>query len=83
MRLDLHVHSKYSSDGYHHPKDIVRAARLKGLDGIAITDHNTIKGAIVASKHTTPDFTVIVGAEIATERGEIMGLFLTEEISAH
>jgi len=82
MKYDLHIHSKYSYDGILEPKDIVKIAIKRGLDGIAITDHNTIKGALEAKKYETDDFKVIVGSEIKTERGEITGLFLEEEINS-
>ena len=80
MRYDLHIHSKYSSDGVLDPKKIVKIAIKRKLDGIAITDHNTIKGGLETKKYEQADFQVIVGSEIMTERGEVIGLFLTEEI---
>jgi len=82
MKYDLHIHSKYSSDGVLDPEKIVKIAIESGLNGIAITDHNTIKGGIKAKKYETEDFKVIVGSEIMTERGEITGLFLSEEIKS-
>jgi predicted metal-dependent phosphoesterase TrpH len=80
MKYDLHTHSRYSSDGFLDPKKMVKTALKKGLSGIAITDHNTIKGGLKAKKYETKDFQVIVGSEITTERGEVIGLFLSEEI---
>lgn len=80
MKYDLHIHSKYSSDGVLDPKKIVKIAIKRKLDGIAITDHNTIKGGLETKKYEQADFQVIVGSEIMTERGEVIGLFLTEEI---
>lgn len=80
MKLDLHMHSKYSSDGVLSPKEIVKTAIKKGLDGIAVTDHNTIQGGLVAKEYETKNFKVIVGSEIMTDRGEVIGLFLEEEI---
>ncbi|MFC2056477.1 PHP domain-containing protein [Chloroflexota bacterium] len=80
MKYDLHVHSKYSSDGVLEPEEIVKIAKRKGLRGIAVTDHNTIKGGLETKKYETADFEVIVGCEIMTERGEITGLFLSQEI---
>jgi len=62
------------------PKYLVKTALKRGLDGIAITDHNTLRGGIVARQYRTPDFEVIAGAEISTDRGEIIGLFLSENI---
>lgn len=82
IKIDLHVHSKYSDDGVLEPEEIVRIAQKRGLSGIAITDHNTIRGSEEAKKYETGDFKVITGAEIMTEKGEITGLFLCEEITA-
>ena len=80
MKYDLHIHSKYSSDGVLDPEKIVKIAIKRGLNGVAITDHNTIIGGLKAKNYETEDFKVIVGSEISTERGEIIGLFLKEEI---
>jgi len=80
MKIDLHIHSKYSHDGVLDPEEIVSIAREKGLEGIAITDHNTIRGGQEAKKHETEYFKVIVGTEITTDKGEITGLFLTREV---
>ena len=80
MKYNLHIHSKYSSDGVLDPEKIVKIAAKRGLNGVAITDHNTITGGLKAKNYETEDFKVIVGSEISTERGEIIGLFLKEEI---
>ncbi len=82
MKYDLHIHSKYSSDGVLEPEEIVRFAIKKGLDGIAITDHNTILGGVRAKEYETENFEVIIGSEVMTERGEITGLFLSREIKS-
>ncbi len=82
MKYDLHIHSRYSSDSILEPEKIAKTAVKRGLDGIAITDHNTIKGGLKAKKYETEDFTVIVGSEISTERGEIIGLFLEKEVKS-
>lgn len=82
IRIDLHVHSRYSDDGVLDPGEIVRVARKRGLYAIAITDHNTIRGGEEAKSYETKDFKVIIGAEIMTEFGEITGLFLSKEINS-
>lgn len=83
MRYDLHIHSKYSYDSFLTPSRIVKVAKKRGLTGIAVTDHNTISGGIATQKENRdPDFDVIIGAEIKTEYGDIIGLFLNEEISS-
>jgi predicted metal-dependent phosphoesterase TrpH len=63
-------------------KAIVQLARKRGLDGIAVTDHNTIKGGVEAKQYETDDLKIIIGSEIMTERGEVTGLFLTREVVA-
>ena len=82
MKYDLHSHSKYSSDGILDPRKIIKVAIKKGLDGIAVTDHNTIKGGLEAKKYETDDFNVIIGSEVMTTKGEVIGLFLSEEIKS-
>lgn len=81
MLLDLHIHSKYSFDSVLSIPKIIRLAKRRGLNGIAITDHNTIRGGLEADRiNRDPDFLVIIGAEISTEAGDVIGLFLKEEI---
>ncbi len=82
MKYDLHIHTKYSKDGVLEPWNIVKIAKKRGLDGIAVTDHNTVRGGIETKKYETKDFKVIVGSEIKTERGEIIGLFLSDEVES-
>lgn len=81
MKFDLHIHSKYSYDSFLSPERIIKIAKKRRLSGVAITDHGTIKGGIVALKvNKDKDFQVIVGAEMRTEYGDIIGLFLENEI---
>jgi predicted metal-dependent phosphoesterase TrpH len=80
MKYDFHTHSKYSADGYVEPGDLVKAAVQVGLSGIAVTDHNTIKGGLEAKKYESDELEVIVGSEILTDMGEVIGLFLYEDI---
>ena len=83
MKFDLHIHSKYSYDSFLSLETIIRIAKKKGLDGVAVTDHGTIKGGIEAMKiNKDKDFQVIVGAEIKTEYGDVIGIFLNEEIKS-
>jgi predicted metal-dependent phosphoesterase TrpH len=85
LSFDLHVHTT-CSDGFLSPEQIVVLAQRKGLSGLAITDHNTINGAIHAKNfienNGIKNFKVIVGAEISTTKGHIIGLFLKEEINS-
>lgn len=80
MRFDLHVHTYQSRDSWAKPEEIIQAAARRGLDGLAITDHNTIDGALELCE--IAPFRVIVGEEVGTGEGEIIGLFLQEPIPA-
>jgi predicted metal-dependent phosphoesterase TrpH len=79
---DLHIHTNFS-DGADSPHDVLRWAERKRLDVIAITDHDTIEGALVAAQlaresRSNPD--VIVGEEVSSADGHILGLFLTTRV---
>ena len=80
LRLDLHVHSHYSADCLVPLEQLVSAARRAGLDGIALTDHNELAGALRLASMVDDGFRVIPGEEIATSEGEIIGLFLSQRI---
>jgi len=83
MYFDFHIHSRYSFDALMKPEKIIKIAKKRGLNGIAITDHNTIKGSMEAIKITkNEDFMVISGAEIATDCGDIIGLYIDDEIKS-
>ena len=78
IRADLHVHTIYSGDCNTSLEQTIARCLDVGINCIAITDHNTIAGA-VEMKRIAP-FPVIVGNEIETSTGEIIGYFLAEEI---
>ncbi|OPY31057.1 MAG: Error-prone DNA polymerase [Methanomassiliicoccales archaeon PtaU1.Bin124] len=91
-KADVHVHTKYSGVGEYgilrfpesisDPEDVVTIARQKGVNVLCITDHNSIEGAIIAKKFAErfDDIEVVVGEEVSTIQGEVIGLFLTEQI---
>ena len=62
------------------PRKIVKLAQEKGLDCIAITDHDSIDGAIEAKKYENMNIKVLVGEEIYTDHGDLIGINLKEEI---
>jgi predicted metal-dependent phosphoesterase TrpH len=80
QRLDLHNHTHHSYDARLMPSDYRRAHEAGLIDVVAITDHNTITGALELREQA--DFPVIVGQEIDTADGELIGLFLTEPVPA-
>ena len=81
MELDLHIHSNYSFDSYSKIPNILKSAKKNGLGGLAITDHNTIKGGLEASR-ISDELLIICGSEVSTEIGDIIGLFINEEIKS-
>lgn len=82
MSFDLHVHSVYSIDSLMDLKTIAKISKKVMLSGLAITDHETIKGALAMSKLVPTSMITVVGCEISTDVGHIIGLFLNEEIQA-
>jgi predicted metal-dependent phosphoesterase TrpH len=78
---DLHIHSVYSHDSLMRPCEILKRAARAGLSVIAITDHDTIQGGVEAKRcEGVSGIRVIIGAEISTDAGDIIGLSLKEEI---
>ncbi len=74
--VDLHCHSSASFDSLSSPRSIVRVAAERGLTHLAITDHERLDGAFRARDAAPEGLTVIVGEEIRTREGDIIGLFL-------
>jgi len=78
-KVDLHTHSIASPDGGLTMKQYRSMIARGKLDMVAITDHNTISFAQVAQARLG-ERVIIVGEEITTTEGEIIGLYLEEEI---
>ncbi len=86
---DIHTHTRCSGFGrysfLHFPESVTEpakaaeAARRKKLDVLCITDHNTIQGAIIAKKRAA-GIDVVIGEEISSADGEILALFIQEEV---
>jgi predicted metal-dependent phosphoesterase TrpH len=79
IRLDLHIHTVYSFDGSIEPSGLRDICAQRGLDGVAVTDHNSLQGGLAFASEL-PDLVIIPGEEIRSREGEIIGLFLKEEI---
>jgi len=86
MRIDMHVHTEYSFDSLSKPEQIAKVCKLKGLDGIAITDHNTCEGweeMIRVGKKF--ELRIVKGVEMkfhpsSKKSFEVLALFLQEPI---
>jgi len=79
LKIDLHVHTCYSKDCATTLDEVVLHAKNKGLDGVAITDHDTIEGALELMKNRT-NLIIIPGIEVSTKQGHILGLDVTAPI---
>ncbi len=82
IAADLHMHTRWSHDCSIEPQALIEHAHSEGLGAIAVTDHNVLGGALetaeLARRHSLQ---VIVGEEVKTDdQGEVIGLFLQEEI---
>jgi predicted metal-dependent phosphoesterase TrpH len=78
LKADLHVHTCYSKDSTSSLEGIVKHCLDVGINCLAVTDHDTISGAL-EMKRIAP-FKIIIGEEVLTTGGEIIGLFLKEEL---
>src|SRR5712692_6967071 len=74
LKLDLHVHTNRSSDAFTSPKQLAIICRDRGLDGLAITDHN------VLAVDSSDEVVILPGIEISTRDGHILGLGLSETV---
>ena len=78
LKIDLHVHTTYSKDSLITPKDLIYYAKKRGLNAVAVTDHNQLEGAFKIAKET--DFLVIPGMEVSSADGHIVALNVKELI---
>ena len=80
VRVDMHSHTMWSGDSTTTPDELATAVADSGIDVLCITDHNAIKGAVDLVDRLP--CRVIVGEELRTHAGEVIGLFLGERIPA-
>ncbi len=85
LKIDLHVHTCYSEDSTITLEELILQLKKKGLNGVAITDHNTIEGALkltkmVNEKNNCGKLLIIPGIEVSTKGGHIIGINVTTSI---
>jgi predicted metal-dependent phosphoesterase TrpH len=88
LKWETHCHTVYSNrhprrfDALNSPREMIEAAIRKGLEGIIVTDHDSVKGGLVgkAIAGRYKDFKVIPGAEISTRAGHILAMGIDENI---
>lgn len=81
LRVEFHCHTTFSKDSLMTAQGILRSIKRKGIHKVAITDHNTLRGALLA-KRLDPE-AVLIGEEIMTQNGELLALFLQEKVPPH
>ena len=74
LKLDLHVHTSRSTDAFTPPEQLRTICRERGLDGLAITDHN------VLAQDLDDELVILPGIEISSRDGHIIGLGLSDAI---
>ncbi|HZY47016.1 MAG TPA: PHP domain-containing protein [Candidatus Bathyarchaeia archaeon] len=74
LKLDLHVHTNRSSDAITPPDQLASLCKVRGLDGLAITDHN------ILASDSSQDMVVLPGIEISSRDGHIIGLGVRDTV---
>jgi len=78
--LDLHCHSSASFDSVASPERLMAKAHRIGLTHLAITDHERIDGALRARDRAPEGLTIIVGEEVRSADGDMIGLYLERAV---
>jgi predicted metal-dependent phosphoesterase TrpH len=81
IHVELHCHTVYSKDSLMQPRRLLQVCQERGIEKIAITDHNEIAGALEAAA-LNPD-RVIVSEEIMTSKGELLAYYVQEHVPPH
>ncbi len=89
MKIDFHSHSVYSkhtiwgNEAFGRPDQMIDMAISKGLNGLAITDHNSVRGSLEGLRHAKKikNFLLIPGTEVSSREGHIVALGVKEDIS--
>jgi predicted metal-dependent phosphoesterase TrpH len=76
LRVDLHCHTRASFDGVAEPEALVTRAAQRGLTHLAITDHETLDGALRAAASAPAGIHVLIGCEVNTPEGDLIFVFL-------
>ena len=79
--IDLHCHTSASFDSLASPAKVMRAAVNRGLTHLIVTDHDRIDGALRMRDAAPVGLTIIVGSEIRTSDGDLIGAFLARPVT--
>jgi len=78
-----HVHTRHSFDSLASPAKLVRRAKEVGIEVLAITDHDSWQGSIEAreaARHDGLAVRIVIGTEVRTDCGDLIGLFLEQDV---
>ncbi len=79
VRVDMHVHTRFSPDSLNPPEGILAAMDARGIHRVVIADHDRLEGAL-RLRDRAPD-RILTGEEVKTREGpDVIGIFLEEEI---
>jgi len=81
VKVEFHCHTCYSKDSQVNLQDMLATCQQRGIQRLVVTDHNSIEGALEAYALDPDRF--IVGEEIKTQHGELLGIFMKELVPAH
>lgn len=76
----MHVHTRYSHDAYTTPKELVTFSKKRQLDGVAITDHDTVKGLEEFCR--IKELLIIPGVEITASQGHVLALCINTPVQS-
>lgn len=80
MKVDFHSHTVYSIHANIRPRFVARLGEKKGLSAVLVCDHDSVKGGLIAKNYETKSCKVIVGSEIKSGDGEIIGFNIKEDV---
>jgi hypothetical protein len=78
MRYDLQVHTDASPCSATSPRKVAAAASKAGLDGIVVTDHDTLGNVARVREHAPEGLDVVSGVEVTTTQGHLLGIDVAE-----
>lgn len=82
LRLDMHVHTHFSPDGFTDPRAVLRRAERVGLDGVAITDHDEFDPVRHRNLQSETDLLLVPAQEVTTTDGHVLAYFIESQIES-
>ena len=75
------MHTCYSYDGFTTPRQLIAYSKKRGLDGVAVTDHDTVQGALKLVNNK--EILIVPGMEVSTSQGHVLALNIRESIPSN